>query len=190
MLLGRCWSPTRRGQLTGGRSCWPPPPPHPGSRPSSSPATSPHLTTNRSSLTAVLWIRITLMRIRIRLPDADPDSDFFIWCGSGSDFSPWSGSGSKSFEKGLRFRLIFHTFWLTSANWCGFGSGFFFWCGSFRIRAFNIVTKSVTSLQHADDFFCSILLILSHCLAKSSNSVFLFAGISINFPQILCQNFS
>ncbi len=40
---------------------------------------------------SVLWIRITLMRIRIwnYHPDADPDSCFFLYgCGSRSNFSP------------------------------------------------------------------------------------------------------
>ncbi len=115
MLLGRCWSPTRRGQLTGGRSCWPPPPPPPGSRPSSSPATSPHLTTSRSALTAVLWIRITLMWIRIPnfYPDPDPDPDLSFKKGS----NPWNSATIGSYS--------IH-FCLTSANWWGSGSGFLF----------------------------------------------------------------
>jgi hypothetical protein len=50
-----------------------------------------------SSNTPMLWIRITFMRIRIRLLTLMRIQILiFIWCGSGSDFSPWCGSGSGS----------------------------------------------------------------------------------------------
>ncbi len=84
----------------------------------------------------VLWIRITLMRIRMQIRIRlialmRIRILIFNWCGSVSVSSPWYGSESRSqlpkkaitLENGLTLAL---NFGLSSANWCGSGSGFLF----------------------------------------------------------------
>ncbi len=84
-----------------------------------------------SSFHPVLWIHITLMRIRI-----------FFGCGSGSDFSPWCefGSGSRSrllnkasnpWKRAQIGSYSIH-FGLSFANWCRSSSAYSLslWCGS------------------------------------------------------------
>ncbi len=106
---------------------------------------------------SVLWINITLMRIRMRIrmwirnlvflfemdPDSNPVPDFnLMWLRIRilirirliTLMRIWIRyQASRPFKK-CSNRLIFNTFWLVSANWCGSGSGFgsslSIWCRS------------------------------------------------------------